>query len=214
MIRHLRSASDDLLHSPVVLQLVGLGILAVIVLGFSIPLVIGGSFSSSTRQELLNSKKSQIAALEANLRPLRGVAGDVSATRAAIDNFYTNRISTGYSQITSSLGTIAIRSGVRLSQIGYSQGAPGIDLTEISMDVGISGSYAQVMAFVNGVERDHLFFVVRALSFAGQQGGTVSLRIRISTWMRRADALPRQIVFSGTGPRVAGTDKQPPPGGK
>jgi hypothetical protein len=44
------------------------------------------------------------------------------------------------------------------------------------------------MRFVNGLERDQNFFVIRAMSLTGQQGGLVNLRLRVSTWLRPADA--------------------------
>ena len=80
-----------------------------------------------------------------------------------------------------------MKSGVHLSRVGYSQGATTGDLTEISMDAGISGEYQQIMHFVNGLERDKTFFVIRAMAFTGQQGGLVSLRLRVSTWLRPSD---------------------------
>ena len=69
----------------------------------------------------------------------------------------------------------------------YTQGATTGDLTEISLDAGISGEYPQIMHFVNGLERDKTFFIIRAMSFTGQQGGLVNLRLRVSTWLRPAD---------------------------
>jgi hypothetical protein len=43
------------------------------------------------------------------------------------------------------------------------------------------------MRFVNSLERDQTFFVIRAMSLTGQQGGQVNLRLRVSTWLRPAD---------------------------
>ena len=56
------------------------------------------------------------------------------------------------------------------------------------MDAGISGEYPQIMRFVNELERDRNFFVIRAMVLTGQEGGQVSLRLRVSTWLRTADA--------------------------
>ncbi len=56
------------------------------------------------------------------------------------------------------------------------------------MEAGISGEYPQIMRFINSLERDQIFFVIRAMALAGQQGGQVNLRLRVSTWLRRADA--------------------------
>jgi hypothetical protein len=118
------------------------------------------------------------------LTPLRGVSKEIAQTGSDILTFYQGRIPASYSQVTRSIGTIAIRSGVRLKQIDYSQGEPGTDLTEVAILAGVNGDYPQIMRFVNGLERDQVFFVVRTLSFVGQQDGVVSLRVKMSTWLR------------------------------
>jgi hypothetical protein len=56
------------------------------------------------------------------------------------------------------------------------------------MDASISGDYPQIMRFVNALEHDQTFFVIRGMSLAGQQGGQVNLRLLVSSWLRRADA--------------------------
>ena len=44
------------------------------------------------------------------------------------------------------------------------------------------------MRFVNSLERDQTFFVIRSMTLTGQQGGQVNLKLSVSTWLRRADA--------------------------
>jgi hypothetical protein len=44
------------------------------------------------------------------------------------------------------------------------------------------------MRFVNSLESDQTFFIVRGMALTGQQGGLVNLRLRVSTWLRPADA--------------------------
>ena len=107
-----------------------------------------------------------------------------------------------------------MKSGVRLSRVVYAQGEPTGDLTEISMDAGVSGTYPQIMHFVNGLERDQTFFVIRAMALTGQQGGMVNLRLRLSTWLRSADAINSGLPKAGepeTAPAAApvpGTEGQ------
>jgi hypothetical protein len=71
--------------------------------------------------------------------------------------------------------------------VQYTQGDPGPGLTEISMDASISGDYPSIMRFINSLERDPMFFIIRAMALTGQQGGLVNLRLRVSTWLRPAD---------------------------
>ena len=103
-------------------------------------------------------------------------------------DFYLKRIPANYSSIAMRIGELQVKAGVRLSRVNYTQGKPGSELTEISMDAGIVGDYPQIMRFVNTLERDETFFVIQSVSLTGQQGGLVNLRLRVSTWLRPADA--------------------------
>ena len=132
----------------------------------------------------LGIKRARLQAVSEEVKPLRGLAKDIEDTRASIVRFYSDRMPATYSQILSSVGDTAMHSGVSLSHVSYSHGTPGSDLSEISMEVGVGGDYPKLMQFVNGIERNRNFFIVRALSFTGQQGGDVTLQLRISTWLR------------------------------
>ena len=86
------------------------------------------------------------------------------------------------------------------------------------MDAGISGSYPEIMRFVNSLERDQNFFVVRTMSLTGQQGGLVNLRLRVSTWLRPADVpsglpstTPGLSNGDGAEPSSAPTSNAPAP---
>lgn len=132
----------------------------------------------------LGVKRARLQAASEQVKPLQGLAKDIENTRVSIARFYSDRMPGTYSQILGSVGDVAIHSGVSLSHVSYSEGTPGSDLSEISMEVNVAGDYPQLMQFVNGIERNRNFFIVRALSFTGQQGGDVTLHVRISTWLR------------------------------
>jgi len=144
--------------------------------------------TSSGSSDALAGKQIELKALEMEIAPLNGLDKRVEQSRQQIKDFYSRRIPANYSSIAARIGELQVNAGVRLSRVQYTQGPPGNELTEITMDAGISGDYPQIMRFVNAVERDQTFFVIRAMSLTGQQGGLVNLRIRISTWMRPADA--------------------------
>jgi Tfp pilus assembly protein PilO len=143
------------------------------------------SATDSSAEDALGSKQVQLKALNIETAPLRGLDKRVAEAREQMKAFYAQRIPASYSGIATHVGTLEVGSGVRLTRLLYTQGAPTGDLTEISLDV--SGSYPQIMKFVNGLERDQDFFVVRAMTLTGQQGGLVNLRIKLSTWLRAAD---------------------------
>jgi hypothetical protein len=129
-------------------------------------------------------------------------------------SFYDKRVPPNYSSIANRVGELQVKSGVRMSRLQYTQNPPGADLTEISLDAGISGTYPQIMHFINSLERDQTFFVIRTMALTGQQGGLVNLRLRVSTWLRPADAeasgLPPTPDAVDTGSKPAAT--APPPG--
>jgi hypothetical protein len=203
------------LRSPLTLYVVGVVALTMVPLVLAAWYIADRAFGMSVGEGVLSGKRAQVASLGAQLAPLRGMASEISATRTAIGNFYANRIPTSYSQLTGSVGAVATMSGVRLSQVTYEQGTPGSDLVEISMDAGVNGTYRQVMRFVNGLERDRVFYVIRVVSFAGQQGGSVNLRVRMSTWMKPGDAVRYQVESAGVNSAALIVQQAvPQPGGR
>ena len=137
---------------------------------------------------MLAGKQVELKALDLQTAPLRGLDKRVEQTRAQMHSFYERRIPPNYSSISARIGDLGVASGVRLTRVQYTQGKPGSDLTEINMEAGISGDYSQIMKFINSLERDQTFFVIRAMALTGQQGGQVNLRLSVSTWLRPADA--------------------------
>jgi type IV pilus assembly protein PilO len=174
--------------SPLTWHYVGLAFLIAIVVGLAVRLGIDWSDLSGASVDALTSKEVRLKALELQTAPLRGLDGRVADSRKQMQEFYAKRIPANYSSIASRIGELEVKSGVRLTRVLYAQGARSGDLTEISMDAGVSGAYPQIMRFVNDLERSETFFVVRAMTLTGQQGGMVNLRLQLSTWLRSADA--------------------------
>jgi Tfp pilus assembly protein PilO len=182
------STWSERLRSPMLWHWTGITVLSLVVLVLVVRLGYAWTVTDSSAVRTLESKKAQLETLQQDTTPLRGLDKRVLATRNRIGTFYEERIPANYSLLATRIAELETRSGARLSRISYTQGAPGVDLTEISMDASISGEYPQIMRFVNGLERDQIFFVIRALSLNGQQGGQANLRLRVSTWLRAADA--------------------------
>ncbi|HEY6488804.1 MAG: hypothetical protein WCC26_14950 [Terracidiphilus sp.] len=176
------------LSSPLTWHSAGVGVLAVVVIGLAVRLGMDWTATHGRANDAIASKQVELKALEMQTEPLRGLDQRVEESRGQMQAFYEKRIPASYSSIASHVGDLEVQSGVRLSRMVYTQGAPNGDLSEISLDAGISGEYPQIMRFVNGLERDQNFFVVRAMALTGQQGGLVNLRLRVSTWLRAADA--------------------------
>ena len=176
------------LASPLTWHYVGFAILLIVTIGLAIRVGLDWVATNGRSTDALAGKQVELKAMDLETAPLRGLDKKVELSRAQVQEFYSKRIPLNYSSIASRIGELEVKSGVRLSRMQYSQGLPGADLTEISLDAGISGGYPDIMRFINSLERDQTFFVIRAMQLAGQQGGQVNLRLRVSTWLRPADA--------------------------
>jgi Tfp pilus assembly protein PilO len=176
------------LASPLTWHYAAFVVLLIAVIGLSIRFGLDWVATNGSSTDALAVKQVQLKALDLETASLRGLDQRVGDSHAQMADFYVRRIPPNYSSIAARIGELALKGPVRLTRVQYTQNPPGSDLTEISMDAGITGEYPQIMRFVNSVERDQTFFVIRAMSLTGQQGGLVNLRLRVSTWLRPADA--------------------------
>jgi hypothetical protein len=193
------------LASPLTWHFAVFAVMLLLVIGLAVRFGLDWAATNGRSTDALAGKQVELKALDLQTAPLRGLDKRVEESRSQIQTFYGKRIPPNYSSIATRVGELQVKSGVRLSRVNYTQGPPGSDLTEISMDAGISGAYPEIMRFVNSLERDQNFFVIRGLSLTGQQGGLVSLRLRVSTWLRPAD------VPSGLAPTPQPGDEAVPP---
>jgi Tfp pilus assembly protein PilO len=188
MSSRLSSTWRERLTSPLTWHYAGLAVLLVLAIGLAVRLGLDWAAMNGRSSNALAGKQADLKALDLQAAPLRGLEKRVEESRSQMLTFYSKRIPPNYSSIAGRIGDLQVKSGVRLSRVQYSQGPAGSDLTEISMDAGISGSYPEIMRFVNSLERDQTFFVIRAMALTGQQGGMVNVRLKVSTWLRPADA--------------------------
>ena len=198
------------LASPLTWHYAAFAALLAAVIVLSIRFSMDWSATSGSSSGALVAKQMQLRLLEKGIAPLRGLDKRIEESRAQMRAFYSKRIPPNYSSIATRIGELALKGPVRLTRVQYTQGAAGSDLTEIVMDAGITGDYQQIMRFVNGLERDQTFFVIRGMSLTGQQGGLVNLRLRVSTWLRPADAAASGLPPTPTdnAPRPAAASKE------
>ena len=182
------SLGRERLTSPLTWHYVGFATMLVLVIGLGVRLGLDWRAISTDSDSAMSGKQIQLRAMELQTVPLRGLENRVKEARAQMQSFYDKRIPSNYSTISGRIGELEVASGVRITRLQYAQGISGPDLTEIVIESTISGDYPQVMRFINSLERDQTFFLIRAMALAGQQGGQVNLRLSLSTWMRSADA--------------------------
>jgi Tfp pilus assembly protein PilO len=205
---HSSTTWRERLASPLTWHVAGFFLLLALAVALAIRLGLDWAVMDSHSSEVLAGKQIQLRALEIQTAPLRGLDQRVEKTREQLEDFYGKRIPPNYSSIDARIVELYVASGVRLTRVQYTQGEPGPGLTEISMDASISGNYPAMMHFINSIERDPMFFIIRSMSLTGQQGGLVNLRLRVSTWLRPAD------VPSGLPTTPADNAPQAPTAGK
>jgi type IV pilus assembly protein PilO len=201
------------LASPLTWHFAGCAVLALVTIVLAIRFGMDWAATSGSSTDALASKQVQLTALNLETAPLRGLDKKVVDSRKQLVDFYAKRIPPNYSSISTRVGELEVASGVRLSRMQYTQAPPAGNLTEITLDAGISGEYPQIMRFVNSLERDQNFFVIRAMALTGQQGGLVNLRLRVSTWLRQADAAASGLPLTppaGANPAPAPTPATAP----
>lgn len=193
------------LESPLTWHYVGFSILLLVVIVLATRFALDWSSVSTGSKIAMANKQIELRALQLQTAPLRGLDKRVAETHDEIQGFYDKRIPQDYSQIAEQIGALQVKSGVRLSRLQYAQGLTDQGLTEISMDAGITGEYPQVMHFINALERDKTFFLIRAMGLTGQQGGVVNLRLRVSTWLR-PENVPSGLARTSEADKASGQE--------
>ncbi|UWZ83045.1 GspMb/PilO family protein [Occallatibacter riparius] len=176
------------LASPLTWHYVGFSILLVAVIALATRFALDWAATSASTTDALAEKQIQLKSLELQTAPLRGLDKKIDQTRTDIKDFYAKRIPPSYSEIATQIGALEVKSGVRLTRLQYAQKPPENNLSEITLDAGITGEYPKIMHFINSLERSKTLFVIRGMGLTGQQGGAVNLRLQLSTWLRPADA--------------------------
>ena len=168
------------------LHLAGATLLAALVVILAVKAGIAVHAAGATDSESYQQEQIRSIQLRAQMAHLQGLPQKVDQSRSDAAHFYEMRIAPNYSTIAEQLGGTAIKDQVRLSRAEYSP-SPALDgLTEVRIDASLSGDYTPMMHFINDLERDkdHVFFIIDGVTFTGQQGGLVNLRLKLSTYLQ------------------------------
>ena len=193
------SSSSLLRHAPrltararalltaVNLHYAGVAALLVVVLYMVAHLLFLSQSLKSHNADALSQQRTLLTTARLQAQPLRGLDTKIAASTHDADAFYADRLPYAYSQVVSELGRLTQKSNVRLANVQYAQqpvlsGANA--LTELHMDASVSGDYRPIVEFINGLERDKMFFLVNGINLSGQQTGMVNLRIHLITYLR------------------------------
>jgi type IV pilus assembly protein PilO len=175
------------LVSALNLHLLGLGLLLILNLFLGIRLLIAWNTLRDSGPEQLAQQQSAYRTLDLEMRPLRGLPEKVDLSHKQADQFFGTRFPSGYSTISSAVDDLAAKNNVHLTRVSYVQKPAIPGLAEVQLDANLSGEYAPLMHFINGLERSKTFFLINGLTFTGQQGGLVNLRLRLITYLHGED---------------------------
>jgi type IV pilus assembly protein PilO len=157
------------------------------------------------RPEELALKQTDLRMAELQAKPLRNLPERVADSTKGATRFYDGRVPGADSAILSELGALAAKANVRMSRGQYAFAPVLHDVTEVRMDETVSGEYADLMRFINSVERDKMFFVINGLTLTGQQGGLVNLRLKVTTYLHGAAAEHLPATTGGSDETVPDT---------
>lgn len=174
--------------SPLNLHWAAVALLGLVNLYLLIHMGLAWREASNQDADALAAQQVQLKAAQIAARPLQGLDAKLKNASSQADQFSLERLPLNYSEVATEMGVLVKRSNVHLTRVQYAQNAVEGDaagqLTQVMMDAGLSGDYRSLVIFINGLERDRIFFLISGISLTGQQTGQVNLRIRIVTYLR------------------------------
>jgi hypothetical protein len=223
-LSQVRQRTDGWLNA-VNLHWAGVAVLALVSLYLLVQMGFAWRLANSQNDAALADQRVQLQAAQIASRPLEGLDVKLTEASAQADKFYMERLPISYSEIASELGRLKTEDKVRLTRVQYSQGPAGAEagtgkaaakpvsdqfggqLTEVRMDASLTGDYRPLVTFINNLERDKVFFLITGITLTGQQTGVVSLRIRLTTYIRGNVSQDELEKAEAAGSPLADADK-------
>src|SRR5712692_3463718 len=133
-----------------------------------------------------NSRRGELTQLSIDLRektrevvPLRGIDKKIVEARDQLNEFYANRFPSLQSSVSEALGKVAAVHSVKIDIAKYetkaddkkeTKEAQAVGLRRVQIEASFSGSYPNMMRFVNELERAKTFFLVDSVNLGEAQG--------------------------------------------
>jgi Tfp pilus assembly protein PilO len=132
--------------------------------------------------------------LKKDIARAESISRRIPAIQKDCDAFETSLFpeSTGYSSVTAELSSLAAKSGLQLESRSFRpKEVKGRRLTEVGIEANVTGGYAGVVRFLNGLQRSQNVYAVEGLSArsdAQAQGAKGELRVSVhlKTYFRAA----------------------------
>jgi Tfp pilus assembly protein PilO len=150
--------------------------------------------SPHTPQQVLAQQNRQLELQRADIKRARGIRERIPAIQKGFDQFEASLLpaSKGYSSLASEFGDIAGKAGVKVEEVRFHQKeVPTRGLSEVEIESTISGEYANVVRFLNGMQRSQNVYAVESLALAQgdasqNPSGILRVNLHMKTYFRTA----------------------------
>jgi Tfp pilus assembly protein PilO len=141
--------------------------------------------SPEQRAHDLEQAKNDLQLKHKEVEPLLGMEDKLKNADKELGKFFSNRLPQRQSAIAAEIAKLAQQNNVRIGAQKYDPKPSDLpELTSLQIDISIEGDYASLVKFINALERDKMFFVVRSLQLTSEQGGSVKLALKTQTFVR------------------------------
>jgi len=170
-------------HQRIVIALIVLALVNIAALTY---LLLPSRTDMTAQRQALNEAEQEAQRLTRTVAPLHDIGTKLKKADVDINDFYKNRLASRYSEVLDQIGKVASNSRVTIGAVTYKESPTTLpDLQLLEMQADISGPYADLVKFVNGLERSKIFFIINSVSLSGQkEGAGVRLTLRFETYLR------------------------------
>lgn len=140
--------------------------------------------STASRKQQLNQLWTTLQAKTRQVEPLRGLDKKIPLASQQIAEFYQDRFPAHDSDVAEALANLAKQTNVKIEGEKFQWGdSDSVGLRRVEIEAAIQGDYQALAKFLNGMERDKVFFIVNSVGLA-QQNGPVVLQIKLETYQK------------------------------
>jgi Tfp pilus assembly protein PilO len=152
----------------------------VLAIGILVSPLVG---STDSRRQELTQLWQQLQVKTRQAEPLRGLDKKIPLATQQIDQFYKERFPTHDSDVAEALGNLAKENGVKIQSFKYKWEDPEpVGLRRVVIEASMQGDYQPLAKFLNGLERDKIFFIVNSVGLAEQNG--LVLQMKLETYQK------------------------------
>lgn len=144
----------------------------------------------------LTADRTSFRAAQQRLNKSKSLTGNMTTSREQGDKFLASYMTTRrhtYSAIDGEINTLAHTAGMKVGELNYSLLDPienSGDLYMLTITANFEGGYAQLVKFVNELDRSPRFLLIEQLQVAPQpKGDILNATVRLNTFVRDEKAV-------------------------